>query len=91
MKQIPMYGGAIAAAFATDGATIAALAATGAGGAHSASTDENYMELRENYRPLIQRELKALGDDVYDQFISGGFNTLSEKTIVEKTDEEIDK
>lgn len=89
MKQLPMYIGAVVAPFVGNKA---ALASAGLGflGGHSSAYSENYMELRENLRPRIQRNIQSLGEDKWEQFKIGGMPYVDEHTLATKSDEEID-
>lgn len=90
IKQLPMYIGAIVAPqMGTKG--VAASATTGFIGAHSAAQDENYMEVRENFVPVIKREIKNLGEDVYDTFIADGYNYVDKKLVKNGSDDEVER
>ena len=73
IKTLPMYLGGPASALLKAGRGVtAAVAGIGFVGAHSAAYDENFMELRENVKPVLERNIKRLGSDVWDKFLENG-------------------
>ena len=89
IKQLPMYIGAVVAPFAGNKAALMS-AALGFLGGHSSAYSENYMELRDNLRPRVQRNIQSLGDDKWEQFKIGGMPYVDERILSTKSDEEID-
>ena len=79
IKLLPTYIGGPTSMFVKSGAARLVMAGTGFVGAHSAAQGENFMELRENYRPVFERNVKALedGNKIFNTFIKEGKERLN--------------